>query len=195
LEKAPIGNKHSCGGVNLGMTNNNLRSYLAGPLAALFLILFLCLFAMGRAPAVGLSVPIAQVRTFPFAECNDDRSVWVFLAKNGGIRVNETPVPRNELRRKISQIYENRQEPNAIFMLVDPEVPYESFVDVYNEVSSANSSLQVGLVTGGLMELLKACPAGASCGLDWPDHKYIPWCLYYNIPPVSTHLRSPVGLK
>jgi biopolymer transport protein ExbD len=166
-------------GVNLDMTNDSLRSFVAVPLAAVFLILVLCLFAMQKPPAMGLRVPVPHVRTFPFADCYDDRDVWVRIAKNGGIRINETSVSRNELKLRISEIYENRKEPNAIFMLVDPEVPYGDFVDVYNEVSSANRSLHVGLMTDGLKELLYSCPAGASCGLDWPDHKYIPSCLQF----------------
>jgi len=190
----PTGNKSGRGGVYLGMTNDSLRSFLAVPLAAVFLILFLPLFVTGKQPSMGLRVPVAHVRTFPFAECNDDRSVWVLLAKNGGIRINETPVSRRELKLRISEIYENREEPNAIFMLVDPEVSYGDFVDVYNEVSSANRSLHVGLVTDGLMALLNACPTGEACGLDWPDHKYIPWCLHLNLPPFSP-LRSPGNLN
>jgi biopolymer transport protein ExbD len=173
------------------MTSESLRSFLTVPLAAVFLILVLCLFETERPPAMGLRVPVSHVRTFPFAECYDDRSVWVRLAKNGDIRINETPVSRNELKLRISQIYDNREEPNAIFMLVDPEAPYGDFVDVYSKVSSANRSLRVGLMTDGLMALLNACPTGASCGLDWPDHKYIPWCLQFNFPPVT--LKRSLG--
>jgi biopolymer transport protein ExbD len=113
--------------VSIMITNDSLRSFVAVPVAAVFLILLLCLLAMGKRPAMGLRVPVPHVRTLPFAECYDDRSVWVRLAKNGGIRINETSVSRNEVKLRISEIYENREGPNAIFMLVDPEVPYGDF--------------------------------------------------------------------
>ena|ERR1039457_4488483 len=120
------------------MTNDSLRSFVTVPLATIFLILLLCIFTQKRPPATGLIVPVTHVRTFPFNDCNDDRSVWVLLLKDGGIRINETPVPRNELRLRISQIYANRQEPNAVFMRVDPEVPFGDFLDVYDRVVSSS---------------------------------------------------------
>ena len=173
------------------MTIDNLRSFLAIPLAAAFLILVLCLFARERPPAMGLRAAVPRVRIFPFADCYDDRPIWMTLSKDGSIHINETPISGKELKRTLSKIYDGRGEPNAIFMRVDPEVPYGDFVDVYNEVSSVDQNLHVGLMTDGLIRLLKECPVGASCGLDWPDHKYIPWCLSFNNLPVG-HLRSPV---
>ena len=173
------------------MKSERIWSFLAAPVAGVFLILLLSVFATGRESPTGLSVPITHVRTFPFDHCWDDRSVWIRVLKTGIIRINETPVPRNELKLRISQIYANRSEPNAAFMMVDPEVPYERFLDVYNELTSANRNLHVGVVTDGVMRDLKACPSGASCGLDWPDHKYIPWCLYSNFPPFPA-LHSPL---
>ena len=145
-----------------------------------------------RPPALGVSVPVATVRTFPFKDCYDDRSVWVLLLKDGSIRINETPIPRNELKLHISEIYTNRQEPNAAFMRVDPEVPYADFVDAYSDVVSGHHGLRVGVITTDLNRRLEACPKEASCGLDWPDHEYIPWCLYFNISPVVSPLKSPI---
>ena len=167
------------------MTSDSFRSFVALPVASVFLILILCLFAIDKPPATGLRVPVTHVRTFPFSDCYDDRSVWVIVSKDGGVRINETAVPRNELKLRISQIYENRQESNATFMLIDPDVPYGDFLEIYDQVSSANRSLHVGVITDGVMKALKSCPMGASCGLDWPDHKYIPWCLYFNHPLVQ----------
>jgi biopolymer transport protein ExbD len=174
------------------MKMNSLRYTLAASFAAVFLILFLYIFAAARKPpALGLSVPVATVRTFPFKDCYDDRSVWVLLLKDGSIRINETPVTRNELKPLISKIYANREEPNAVFMRVDPEVPHADFVDAYSQVVSAHYGLRVGLITGDLNRRLEGCPKGASCGLEWPDHKYIPWCLTFNAP-VVTSLKSPI---
>jgi biopolymer transport protein ExbD len=176
------------------MTSDSLRSFAAVPLATVFLIVLLCIFTQKRPPATGLSVPVTHVRTFPFNDCYDDRSVWILLFKDGGIRINETPVPRNELRLRISRIYADRQEPKAAFMRVDPEVPFGDFLDVYERVVSASHGLRVGVITDGLESGLKACPKGASCGLDWPDHDYIPWCLYFNSPALPV-LRSPLSQK
>jgi len=189
-----FGNKRGPFGVEFNVINDSLRSFVAVPLATVSLILLLCIFTQKMPTAMGLSVPLTHVRTFPFNDCYDDRSVWVLLLKDGSIRINETPVPRNELRTLVAEIYANRQEPNAVFMRVDPEVPYGDFVDVYGRVVSASRALHVGVITDGLESRLKECANGASCGLEWPDHDYIPWCLYFPSPALPV-LHGPSSQK
>ena len=175
------------------MQIDSLRSSLAVSFAAVFLILLLCVLAITRKPsAEGVILPIPKVRTYPFNDCYDDRSVWVLLFKDGRIRINETPISRNELKPLISQIYAYRQEANAIFMRVDPEVPYADFVNAYNDVASAHPGLRVGVITNDLRRHLEACPKDAACGLDWPDHEYIPWCIAFNIAPVTIPHKSSI---
>jgi biopolymer transport protein ExbD len=172
------------------MDLNRLRALVAAPMASLFLILTLCAFLLQRPGAVGMHVPLPKVRTVPYDDCEGvDRWVVVLLHKDGSYWINETQVPADELRSKLGEIYENRKY-KLIYMFSDPDVSYGEFANFYSIVESSTTELRIGLRTRQLEAQLQQCPLGSSCGLEWPDHMYIP-CVERQIPlvPIPHHAR------
>jgi biopolymer transport protein ExbD len=172
------------------MDLNRLRALLAAPLASLFLVLSLCAFVVQRPPSVGIRVPITKIRTAPYNVCPYvDRSIVVRLLKDGSYWINETLVPANELRPRLADIYENRAE-KILPVYSDPDVTYGLFGDFYSEVESSTSNLHIILRTRGLEAQLQRCPAGMSCGLDWPGIDYTPCSLPELLPPIPIHVSG-----
>lgn len=171
------------------MDLNRLRSFLAAPLAALFLILVLCVFAVQTPPSVGMHVPLPKVRTVPHNECESaDRWIVVQLHKDGSTWINENQVRADELGSELTEIYENRRY-KFIYMFSDPDVPFGQFANFYNIVLSSTKDLRIGLRTRRLEAQLQDCPLGSSCGLEWSDHAFIP-CVERQIPLPPPRLTS-----
>jgi biopolymer transport protein ExbD len=162
------------------MDLDRLRLLVAAPMAGLFLILSLCAFVMQRPASVGMWVPMLRVREIPDYDCPGvDRTIVVRLLKSGIIKINETDVLANELRARLAEIYENRQE-KILPVYSDPEVSFGDFATFYANVVSSTSDLHIILRTRQLDAQLEQCSPYSSCGLDWPDHSYLP-CVYRNV--------------
>jgi hypothetical protein len=73
----------------------------------------------------------------------------------------------------LGEIYENR-EYKLIYMFVDPDVSYGEFARFYGTVASSTPGLRIGLRTRQMEAEFQQCPQGSSCGLEWPDHTFIP---------------------
>lgn len=166
------------------MDLDRLRSLLAVPMASLFLVLVLCVFGVQKPPSVGIHLPLPKVRVHPYKDCDflSDRSIVLQLHKHGSTFINETRVSHEELRSILVEIYENREE-RVIYILPDSDVSFWEFADIYNKVASSINGLHIVLSTKLLDGELHQCPEGSSCGLDWPDHTYIP-CVWSNIRTV-----------
>ena len=157
-----------------GMDLNRLRLLVAAPMAGLFLVLSLCALVQQRPASVGIFIPMIRVRTIPDYDCPGvDRWIVVQLHKDGSYWINEEQVPANELRPRLTEIYENRKY-KLIYMFSDPDVSFGEFASFYNTVASSTSDLRIGLRTRQLQEQFEKCPLESSCGLEWPDKTYIP---------------------
>ncbi|MGA3009499.1 MAG: hypothetical protein ABSD72_04495 [Terracidiphilus sp.] len=164
------------------MDLDQLKSLLAVPLASLFLIVVLCVFAVQRPPSVGIRIPLLRVRTVPFKECDflSDRSIVVRLHKDGSIWINETQESPERLGPVLAEIYDNREE-KVIYILPDPDVSFRDFADRYSKVASSTKNLHIMLSTLQLDKELQQCPPGSYCELDWHGNAYIP-CVWTNVP-------------
>ena len=88
------------------MDLNRLSSLVAAPMASLFLVLALCAFVGQRPGAVGMNLPIVQVRTVSYGDCEGvDRDIVVLLHKDGSYWLNEEKAPTGKLGSKLSEIY------------------------------------------------------------------------------------------
>ena len=169
------------------MDLNRLRSLLAAPLASLFLILAFCTFELQKPPSVGMVLPLARVREIPGYNCPGvDRTIYAQLHKDGSYWINETQVPANELRLRLAEIYENRQE-KILPISSDPDVSYGEFANFYSKVESSTSNLRIILRTRQLDAQLDLCSPSGSCGIDWPDRQYTP-CFYRPSPFLRPNL-------
>jgi biopolymer transport protein ExbD len=170
-----------------------LRTLLAAPLASLFLVLLLCALPTRGPASVGINVPMTRVREIPSENCFSglsDRDIVLHLKDDGSTWINETRLRREEIRERMSRIYENRAERIA-FMLVDPNVSYGEFADVYDQAASSTPGLHIGLLTRQLREHVDHCPPGRGCTIEWAHEPGNIFCKNMYPPvPVKT-LRFP----
>lgn len=152
------------------MDLNRLRSFLAAPRAALFLILVLCVFGVQRQASVGMMVPLEQVQVVPHKGCDflSDRDVVVQLHKDGSTWINETRVSSDKLRSEFAEIFENRQA-GYIYINSDPDVSFEEFASLYSTANTSSSNIRVVLLTPKMRALIQQCPPGGVCELIWHD--------------------------
>ncbi|MGA3373654.1 MAG: hypothetical protein ABSC48_18045 [Terracidiphilus sp.] len=163
-----------------------LRALIAPVMASLFLVLSLCAFVLPRPASAGMHLPVLRVWAIPGYDCPGvDRWIVVQLHKDGSYWINETQVPANELRAKLTEIYENRKE-KYILMFPNTDVSFGEFANFYSAVVSSTSNLRIILRTRQLQEQLDLCPEFGSCGLDWPDRQYTP-CVYRSLPERNPH--------
>ena len=78
-------------------------------------------------------------------EVGDNEPVVLFITKSGNIRMGKTPVVREELARKLQNVFRNRKM-KEVFVRADKEVPYGAVAQVMAVVQSAGID-RVGLVT------------------------------------------------
>jgi biopolymer transport protein ExbD len=168
------------------MDLNRLRVLVAAPLASLFLVLVLCTFEVQKPVSVGMRIPLTRVQMISDYHCPGvDRTIVVLLHKDGSYWINETQVPAHELRTRLAEIYEDREE-KILPLFADPDASFSEFADFYNKVASSTSNLHIILRTRQLQADLNLCPEFGSCGIDWPDHRYTP-CVYRPSPMLNPH--------
>jgi biopolymer transport protein ExbD len=150
----------------------HLRALIAPAMASLFLMLSLCAFVVQSPESVGMYVPVLRVLAIPGYDCPVlDRSIFVQLRKDGSNWINMTQVPANELRARLTEIYENRAE-KFIYMVSDPDVSYGEFANFYSRVASSDSDLRIVLLTRQIQAQAEQCSFGSCCAIEWPDHDH-----------------------
>lgn len=152
------------------MDLNRLRSFLAVPLASLFLILVLCVFGAQRPPSVGFRIPMIRNPDKPRHDCSDpNRTVFFRLTRDGAIWLNSTRIPPERLTKIVDEIMENRED-RVLYAVADPEIPYGQFVNFLDRVAAARMNLHVALLTDKLRESLEG-RGQAFCELEWPENE------------------------
>lgn len=175
------------------MDLSRLSSLVAVPLASLFLIVVLCVFAVQRPPSVGFIMPLTKIRIVSGFNCGVlDRTIFVRLVKDGSYWINDTPVSADELRPRLAEIYKNVAE-KSVYMVSDPTVSYEEFANFYSRAASSDTDLRIVLLTRQIQERSDQCPLGSCCELEWPDHSKAPNVLI-PIPPRPITGRPVVSL-
>jgi biopolymer transport protein ExbD len=147
------------------------RSFLAVPLASLFLILVLCVFGTQRQPSAGFRIPMIQNPDKPRHDCSDpNRTVFFRLTRDGTIWLNSTRIPPERLTKIVDEIMENRGD-RILYVVADPEISYVQFVNFLDRVSAARMNLHVALLTDKLRESLEQDRGQAFCELEWPENE------------------------
>jgi biopolymer transport protein ExbD len=161
-----------------------LRALIAPAMSSLFLVLSLCAFVVQRPQSVGMDIPILKVWVHPYKDCDflSDRSIVVQLRNDGSTRINQTLVSPDELRSRLAEIYESREE-KIVYILSDSNISFTKFANIYNKAVSSTSDLHVVLITSQLDREFQQCPPGSYCELDWRNQTYVP-CVWSNIHTV-----------
>jgi len=176
-----------------GMDLIRLRALVAAPLAGLFLVILLCTLAMQRPVSVGIDVPMTRVREIPIENCFSglsDRDLILRIKDDGTVWINETQEKRENIRPILSKIYGYRAERIA-YLLIDPNVSYEEFADVYNLAASSTPNLHIGLLTRGIRNHVEHCPPGFGCTIEWAHEPGNIYCKNIFLPTPVRILRSP----
>ena len=94
------------------MNMDRLTTPLLASLVGVLLVLAICAFELERPASTGMLLPIPKVGALPFAECDyvSDRDIVVTIKRDGGTWINETPVPLEELKDRLGDIYASRTE-------------------------------------------------------------------------------------
>jgi biopolymer transport protein ExbD len=154
------------------MDLNRLRALLAAPMAALFLILALCTFAVRRPASVGIRIPMVRTPDNYRYVCSDpNRIVFLRLAEDGTMWLNSTVIPPDRLTTIVKEVMENRGD-RIIYVAADPRVSFGQFVDFLGRIPAARMNLHVALLTDKLRQDFEEGRGRAFCELEWPANEF-----------------------
>jgi biopolymer transport protein ExbD len=165
------------------MDFNRLQSWIAAPLAGLFVILCLCWFGMHRPePGMGIYVPTLKMRQHAAGYgCEDDRWLVVWLRGGGKLQINETPMERERLAPTIRLIFENRRS-RVAYLMADPGVSVAEAAWALDSIESAISGMHVVLMTPEFKRLAERPisvrvvpnpgPYIPACDWEWAENGY-----------------------
>jgi biopolymer transport protein ExbD len=155
-----------------GMDLNRLRSILAAPIAALFLIMVLSVFGVQRPASVGFRIPMIRVHNQSRNDCFEpNRIVYFRLARDGTVWLNSTEIPSDQLTAITKVVMENRGD-RILEVVADPHVSYGQVVDFLDKIAAAKMVLHVALLTDQLRVGLEEDHMGTYCGLEWPANEF-----------------------
>jgi biopolymer transport protein ExbD len=156
------------------MNLDKLRSFLAVPFACLFVILMLCVFAVQSPVPSGIRIPMMQMRVEPLSNC-EFNGFTVYLRSDGQIGGGDpdSRVSQSEILSRIAEARDNIQD-DTIFVITEPSVPYERFVDLLAKIHNVAPADHIAVVTkngqvegvpldSGLREKL-----ADRCRFEWP---------------------------
>ncbi|MGB8259430.1 MAG: biopolymer transporter ExbD [Terracidiphilus sp.] len=123
---------------------------LAAPVSALFLVLALVAFGARQHSSAGVPLRVNAIPPDPPAPIAcDSMEIVVELDGAGKVRINGFELAREQLRGKLSEIYENRYV-KKVYVMADSSVSYQDFVDFLSRIEGASPGLQVVLFSGEL---------------------------------------------
>jgi biopolymer transport protein ExbD len=129
------------------MNLDRLRSLLAVPLACLFVILMLCVFAVQSSVSSGIRIPMMRTRSKPLSFC-EFNGFTVYLRSDGRIGGgdHDSTVSQSEMLSRIAQARDNIQD-DTIFVITDPDVPFERFAELLANIENVAPADHVAVVT------------------------------------------------
>jgi biopolymer transport protein ExbD len=162
-------------GVEIHMNPNRLLELMAVPMACLFLILILCVFAIERPVSTGILIPMMHTRPEPLSNC-EFNGFTVYLRSDGKFAGGERDdvITRDVLLSQIRKAKDNIQD-DTIFVISDPEVPYGDVVNLIADIRNTTPPDHIAVVTrAGQVEGIEM-PGGSSpdihadrCQFAWP---------------------------
>lgn len=149
------------------------RTLLVLPVASLFLILLVCVFALQRPTSTGIRMPLLKLKSPGQDFTCDGRWVYVELLKDGSAQVNLEPVPNQNLSAMVGRLMQSRAE-RVVFLVPSPDTSYSRFVETLNALQKSAPDTHVGVLSGTLRDRY-ARPATAynlPCDIVWPPIEF-----------------------
>ncbi|MGA2167354.1 MAG: hypothetical protein ABSG62_04030 [Terracidiphilus sp.] len=186
-----LGNNAGVAGVHRDMDLNRLRTLLAAPMACIFLILILCVFAVERPVSTGILIPMMRIRTEPLSNC-EFNGFTVYLRSDGKLAGGspEDEVSRDVLLSRIREARDNIQD-DTIFVIADPDVPYGEFAALIADIHNAAPPDHIAVVTREAQVELPPYASRVPLG-PWADRCRFEWPAVASQPKWPA--REPVPL-
>lgn len=123
------------------------RTLLALPVASLFLILLVCVFAIQRPPSTGIRITLMKVRSTPLTNC-EFNGFTVYLRSDGKVAGGDRDgvVSKETMLSRIKEARENIQD-ETIFVISDPDVQYGRLVEMISDIQHAAPPDHIAVVT------------------------------------------------
>jgi biopolymer transport protein ExbD len=162
-------------GVHRHMDLNRLRQLVAAPVACLFLILILCVFAVQRPESTGILIPMMRVRAEPLSFC-EFNGFTIYLRSDGtlGGGSRDQVVSRDVMLSRIRDARDNIQD-DTIFVIADPEVPYGDLASLLADIHDTAPADHIAVVTrAGQIQAwsipgrVPLEPWADRCRFEWP---------------------------
>ena len=160
------------------MSLERLRTLLVPLMAALFLILLVCVFTIERPTSMGIRISMMRIRSVPLTNCAFN-GFTVFLRSDGKIAGGDRDdmVSRATMLSRIKEARDNIQD-GTIFVITDPDVPYGRFVELIADIHTAAPPDRMAVVTREGQVTMFYRPSGQPvkvvadrCRFEWPAVK------------------------
>jgi len=157
---------------------DRFRTLLALPLASVFLILLVCVFAIPRRHSVGVRMPLLRLKS-PGKELTcDGRWVFVELLKDGTAEVNSEPVPNEDLPAMVGGLMQSHAE-RVVFLVPSPDIPYSRFVETLHALQRSAPNTHVGVLSDTVRDKYVGPPITSPlqrtylpCDIVWPVKEF-----------------------
>jgi biopolymer transport protein ExbD len=157
------------------MNLDRLREIVAAPIACLFVILVLCVFAVQRPASTGILIPMMRTRAEPLSNC-EFNGFTVYLRSDGTLAggFREDQASRKVILSRIREARNNIQD-DTLFVIADPDVPYGDLAALIAEIHHAAPPDHIAVVTReAQVEMLPFSgrtpsePLADRCRFEWP---------------------------
>jgi biopolymer transport protein ExbD len=169
------------------MKLERFRTLLALPLASLFLILLLCVFARQRPASIGVRMPLLRLRPPRQDISCDGRWVFVELLDDGTTEVNLEPVPPQNLRAMVGKLMEAHAE-RVVYLVPSRGISYARFVETLAALQESAPGTHVGVLSGTVRDAYIGQSTASilertylPCDIVWPASEFRTTML----PPVN----------
>ena len=166
------------------MDLNRLRELVAAPMACLFVILVLCLFAVQKPVSTGILVPMMRKRADPLGNC-EFNGFTVHLRQGGSVSVGDLnrEIPREMMFARIREAQGDVWD-DTIFVIADPDVSYGDFASLLADIHQTVPSVHIAVVTRAGQVQAFLMPGKVPLG-PWADRCQFEW------PAVAGQPREP----
>jgi biopolymer transport protein ExbD len=135
-------------------------------MAALFILLTLCIFSGESSQSVGIKIPVLSLRHRPDQFTCDGRWEFVQLRDDGTTKINEEKIREGELGPLVSKIMESRAE-RVVYVVPSPGIPYSRFVETLSTLKMAVPDIHIGVLSGKVRDAYVQLH-DQPCDIDWP---------------------------
>ena len=127
------------------MDIDRLRAVLAAPMACLFLILTLCVFAVRRPVSTGIRSPMMHLRAVPLSNC-EFNGFTLSVSADGTVSTHWDQIPLDRVPLITSEVTQYRTD-RIVYVIADPKAPFGRLMDVVDRIAKVRPAVRAVVVT------------------------------------------------